>query len=191
VLPIPALTAEQALAGALAVQAGETVVVHGAGGVTGGLLVQLAAHYGARVIATAGPDSADRTRALGAASVLDYHDPDWSDQARALAGRGGADAAANAAPGGAGDALRAVRDGGRLVTITGDAPATTRGISVSALIVAPDGPQLGRLTRLLADGAISVTIGERYRLDQAAQALDRAGRGAHGTAIVLDIEDPR
>jgi len=48
VLPIPALTAEQTLAGALAVRGGETVVVHGAGGVTGGLLVQLAVHYGAR-----------------------------------------------------------------------------------------------------------------------------------------------
>jgi NADPH:quinone reductase-like Zn-dependent oxidoreductase len=37
------------------VRAGEQLLVHGAGGVTGGLLVALAALRGAQVIATAGP----------------------------------------------------------------------------------------------------------------------------------------
>ncbi len=86
---------------------------------TGGLLVQLAAHLGGRVIATAGPDSASRVRAQGAATVLDYHDPDWPGQVRSLTG-GGADAAVNAAPSGASAAMQAVRDGGRLATITGE-----------------------------------------------------------------------
>ena len=51
-LPVPALTADQAL-DAMTVRPGETVLVNGAGGVTGGVLVKLAAHRGARVIATA------------------------------------------------------------------------------------------------------------------------------------------
>jgi NADPH:quinone reductase-like Zn-dependent oxidoreductase len=55
--PIPALTAEQVLSDALRVRAGEHLLVHGAGGVTGGLLVALAALRGAQVIATAGPSS--------------------------------------------------------------------------------------------------------------------------------------
>ena len=42
-LPVPALTADQAL-DTLAVRPGETVLVHGAGGVTGAVLVRLAAH---------------------------------------------------------------------------------------------------------------------------------------------------
>src|ERR1041384_3272998 len=41
--PIPALTAAQALDEALGIEGGDWVVVNGAGGVTGGLLVQLAA----------------------------------------------------------------------------------------------------------------------------------------------------
>src|SRR5213592_4350772 len=49
--PIPALTAAQALDEALGIESGGWVVVNGAGGVTGGLLVQLAAARGARVIA--------------------------------------------------------------------------------------------------------------------------------------------
>ncbi len=62
-LPVPALTADQAL-DAVTVRAGETVLVHGAGGVTGGVLVALAARRGARVIATA--SRADRPLALRA-----------------------------------------------------------------------------------------------------------------------------
>src|ERR1700733_10134279 len=54
-LPVPALTADQALAAAgVRAGAGQTVLVAGAGGVTGGLLVQLAVHLGATVLATAG-----------------------------------------------------------------------------------------------------------------------------------------
>src|SRR5689334_5792058 len=64
--PVPALTAGQVLGGTLGVRAGERLLVHGAGGVTGGLLVALAALRGAEVIATAGPASRPRVTALGA-----------------------------------------------------------------------------------------------------------------------------
>src|SRR6266511_1404473 len=59
---IPALTAAQALDEALGIESGGWVVVNGAGGVTGGLLVQLAEARGARVIATASAKKADRGR---------------------------------------------------------------------------------------------------------------------------------
>jgi NADPH:quinone reductase-like Zn-dependent oxidoreductase len=184
VLPVPALTADQALGDALEVRAGETVLVNGAGGVTGGLLVQLAAHRGATVIATAGPHSAGRVAALGATTVLDYHQPDWPRQARALA-QGGVDAAVNAVPGGSIQAMKAVRDGGRLATITSDPPATEREISVREVYVAPDGSRLGRLVRLLAQGALTVAVGERFPLEQGAAALARVGHVAPGSAVVL------
>src|SRR5215208_2777615 len=74
--PIPALTAAQALDEALGIESGGWVVVNGAGGVTGGLLVQLAAARGARVIATASAKKAERIRDYGASEVLDYHG-DW------------------------------------------------------------------------------------------------------------------
>ena len=87
-LPVPALTADQVIGDALQVRAGQTVLVHGAGGVTGGMLVQLAAHRGATVIATAGADSAGRVAAMGASTVLDYHQPDWPERVRVLTGGG-------------------------------------------------------------------------------------------------------
>jgi NADPH:quinone reductase-like Zn-dependent oxidoreductase len=64
-LPVPALTANQVVSDALEVAAGQTVLVHGAGGVTGGMIVQLAVHQGATVMATASPESAGRLRATG------------------------------------------------------------------------------------------------------------------------------
>ena len=71
--PIPALTAAQALDEAIGIESGGWVVVNGAGGVTGGMLVQLAAARGARVIATASAKKAERVRGYGASEVLDYH----------------------------------------------------------------------------------------------------------------------
>src|SRR5947208_7000484 len=97
---------------------GGWVVVNGAGGVTGGLLVQLAAARGARVIATASAKKAERIRDDGASEVLDYHG-DWPALVREITG-GGAPKAVNAAPGQATTTLKAVADGGRLATITGD-----------------------------------------------------------------------
>jgi NADPH:quinone reductase-like Zn-dependent oxidoreductase len=183
-LPVPALTADQVIDGALQVRAGQTVLVHGAGGVTGGVLVQLAAHCGARVIATAGADSAGRVSAIGAATVLDYHQRDWPEQVRALTG-GGVDGAANAARGGSVEAVRAVRDGGRLATITADLPAAERGIAMRAVQVVPDGARLAGLVQLLAQGVLTVTVADSFPLERAAVALAQARRGAHGSAIVL------
>src|SRR5947207_6317779 len=100
--PVPALTAHQVFANAVALRpgAGENVLIHGAGGVAGGVLVAVAAALGARVIATAGPRSTDRVRGYGAGVVVDYHTPDWPTAVRDLTG-GGVAVAVNAVRGAA------------------------------------------------------------------------------------------
>ena len=181
---IPALTAAQALDEALGIETGSWVVVNGAGGVTGGMLVQLAAARGARVIATASANKAERIRGYGASEVLDYHD-DWPAVVREITG-GGAPRAVNAAPGQAATALTAVADGGRLATITGDPPSEERGVSVSDVYVRPDGAQLSALAELLARRTLSVPIASVRPFEDAAQALRDAVAGADG-AIVLSL----
>jgi len=184
-LPVPALTADQVLRDALGARPGATVLVNGASGVTGMLLVALARHLGAEVIATAGARSAARVSAAGATHVLDRRSPDWPGQVRALTGGRGADLAANAAPGDAARALGAVKDGGRLATITSDPPAAERGVGVSQVYVAPDGPRLARLGELLAAGTISVTACAPFPLERAADALTCLRQGTNGQAVVL------
>lgn len=184
---LPALTADQVLREVAPTPAGEWVLVHGAGGVTGGLVVQLAATRGANVIATAGPSSAARVRAYGARAVFDYHDPDWPAQVRAVSpgGRGVA-AAVNTARGGAAAALQAVADGGRLATITGDPPSSERGVTVADIYVRADGMRLAGLTAALADKVISLHLGAVLPLAEAAAALqDVAAARASGATVLM------
>jgi NADPH:quinone reductase-like Zn-dependent oxidoreductase len=183
--PVPALTAEQVLSDTLNVRAGEQLLVHGASGVTGGLLVALAALRGAQVIATAGPSSQQRVTTLGARHVIDYHDQDWPAQVRAITANRGVDAAANAAPGAAASAIEAVADGGRLATITSDPPGEQRGITVSNIYVRPDGNQLRKLAEQFAAGQLDIRVASSYRLADAGQALAQVTGGHAAGSIVL------
>jgi NADPH:quinone reductase-like Zn-dependent oxidoreductase len=186
--PVPALTADQALSEAVPAPADEWVLVHGAGGVTGGLVVQLAIMHGATVLATAGPGSAARVRGYGATAVFDYHDPGWPDRVRAASpGGGGVGAAVNTARGEAGVALRAVADGGRLATITGDPPRPERGLTVADVYVRADGPRLAALVAAFADGPLSLDLGATLPLADAGTALQAAAAGRSAGATVLTL----
>ena len=183
---VPALTAVQVVDEALGVQPGETLLVNGAGGVTGGLIVSLAVLSGARVLATAGPSSRQQVIRAGAETAVDYHDADWPEQIRVATGGRGVDTAANAARGGASSTLQAVRDGGRLATITSDPPEPERGIGISSVYVRPNARQLDRAVQALADGELEFKLGARFPLAQADAALERAIRGAGG-AVALEL----
>jgi NADPH:quinone reductase-like Zn-dependent oxidoreductase len=185
VFPVPALTAAQVIDEALGIDADDVVLIHGGGGVTGVVLVSLAVARGAEVIATASPANHERLSRLGASHVLDYHDPGWPEEARALGGASGVSAAANAAPGGSADAIRAVRDGGRLTTITSDPPNEQRGIAISSVIVRADGPMLEGMAELLGAGKLDVSVAATYPLEDAAAALAQAVGGGGGGAVAL------
>src|SRR5438477_38937 len=94
--PIPALTAAQALDEALGIESGGWVVVNGAGGVTGGLLIQLAAARGA---------PAARSPGAGAAGAPVRPQAGEGGDAPARRGRGGGGGGGR--PGGAGGGYRA------------------------------------------------------------------------------------
>jgi NADPH2:quinone reductase len=83
-LVVNGVTAYQMLHRTAKVRAGQTVLVLGAGGGVGSILVQLARHAGARVIGTASPRHHEALRALGVEPV-DYRDPDVSARVRELA----------------------------------------------------------------------------------------------------------
>ena len=185
VFPVPALTATQVLDEALGVGPGDRLLVNGAGGVTGRLLVSLGALRGAEVIATAGPRSHPRVAALGARDVIDYHEHDWPDRVLEMTGGSGVAVAVNAAPEGAGDAIRAVRDGGCLATITSDPPEQDRGITVSSVYVRADGGQLDGLGRLLAAGQLEISVARSYELLDAAEALATVVSGRADGAVAL------
>ncbi|MFL6056735.1 MAG: alcohol dehydrogenase catalytic domain-containing protein [Actinoallomurus sp.] len=178
-LPINGLTAVQALE-MLGLGKGQRLRVTNGGGATGALAVQLAAAAGVEVTATASASATDRLRGLGASEVVDYHDPNWPDQVR-----GGFDGALIAAVGTAGAALPLVRDGGRLCSLTSDAPAEERGITSADLYVRPDAAQLARLAEQIVEGTLRLTP-EELPLSEGPAIFTRVAAGqAGGKKFVL------
>ncbi|WP_217645892.1 zinc-binding dehydrogenase [Paracoccus homiensis] len=84
-LPCAGMTAYQGLVRKARLGAGETVLIQGASGGTGGFALQIAKALGATTIALARTKDHDRVRALGADHVLDYTADDLHDQVRAIA----------------------------------------------------------------------------------------------------------
>jgi NADPH:quinone reductase-like Zn-dependent oxidoreductase len=182
---VPALTAGQVLSEAVALQRGERVLIHGAGGITGGLLVAVAADMGGWVIATAGPASAERVRGYGASVVLDYHQPDWPQEVRRLTD-GGVPVAVNTVRGAASSLLPLVSDGGRLATITGDPPAGERQIRVSNVYVSPNGILLEQLAMRFAERGLTIPISGVHGLAEAGRVLAEVASGRAAGGVVLD-----
>jgi NADPH:quinone reductase-like Zn-dependent oxidoreductase len=181
--PVPALTAAQAVAAAK-VGPDDVVLVSGGGGVTGGAMVQLAARAGAMVFATAGPSSRERVEGYGASAVIDYHDDEWQDRVRDIAGAP-ISVVLNAARNGSHDALRVLEDHGRLATITSDPPQAERGIMVESVYVAANGNLLRDLGESWVGGDLAIEIGEVLPFDRAPSALALAASGRAPGAIAL------
>ncbi|WP_432160666.1 medium chain dehydrogenase/reductase family protein [Streptomyces sp. NRRL F-5630] len=108
------ITAWQMLHRKARVSAGQTVLVHGAGGGVGSVLVQLARAAGAEVIGTASARHHEALRALGV-KPLDYHDGDVAARVRELAPGGVAAVFDHVGGPGIVDSWRMLARGGTLV----------------------------------------------------------------------------
>jgi len=78
-VPIAATTALRGIRDVGEVQAGQRVLVNGAGGGVGTFAVQIAAALGAEVTGVCSPRNVELVRSLGAAHVVDYTSEDFSD----------------------------------------------------------------------------------------------------------------
>lgn len=169
-------------------QAGETVLITAAAGGVGSAAVQIAA-MGARPLAVASLDNHDYLRGLGASEVFDYHAADWVQQVRAAV-PGGVDLLFDGSGGQTRDqAIGAVRDGGRVISIVLQGPDAQleRGITGESFAAHVDRPRLEALCRLVDAGTLRPQVEAVLPLDQAREALARAaGRHTRGK-IVLQI----
>ncbi|MFF2810354.1 NADP-dependent oxidoreductase [Streptomyces sp. NPDC058000] len=178
-LPVNGLTALQALE-KLDLSRGQRLLITNGGGATGALAIQLAAAKGIEVTATASAAAAERLLGLGAMEVVDYRDPNWSAKVR-----GGFDAALIIATSTADAALPLVRDGGRLCSLTSDAPSEERGITSWDLYVEPNTAQLVQLAEQAAAGTLKLAP-EPLPLSEGPAAFARVVTGrAGGKKIVL------
>ena len=188
-LVIGAGTAYEGLIDRGRLQAGETVLITAAAGGVGSAAVQIAAAVGARVVAVASPPNHDYLLSLGASEVFDYHAADWAQQVRAVV-PGGVDLLFDGAGGQTRDqALGAVRDGGRAISIVlqGTPLQLERGITGESFAARGGRPRLEQLAALVDAGKLRPQAETVLPLDQAREALARvAARHTRGK-IVLQI----
>ena len=165
----------------------KTVLVNGAAGGVGHLLVQIAKWQGARVIAVASGRHEALLRELGVDRFIDYTQEVPEELVR------DADLVIDAVGGPAsGRFLRTLKRGGALFPIfplgfDGSDEAAARGVTVSSTQVRSSGAQLAQLAGLLDDGTIRVVIDSTYPLAEARQAHERAARGNLQGKLVLTV----
>jgi NADPH:quinone reductase-like Zn-dependent oxidoreductase len=176
-LPISGLTAWQGLFQHGRLQAGQSVLVHGAAGAVGSMVTQLARSSGAYVIGTG--RAADRQKALdfGANEFVDLdHD--------VLEDVGGVDLVFDVIGGDIGKrSAGLIRAGGTLVSIVG--PSETRpanGLAVD-FVVESDRAQLTEIVQRVRDGRLRTNIGTVAALDDAVAAFNPTKRISGKTII--------
>ncbi|GAA1197511.1 NADPH:quinone reductase-like Zn-dependent oxidoreductase [Kitasatospora gansuensis] len=169
-LPLNGLTALQAVE-ATGLTRGQTLLVTGAAGNLGGLVVQLAVAQGLRVIALARPEDHEFVTGHGARHT-DAVTP------------GEADAVVDTALLGAA-VLPALRDGAAFVAVRPGPLAVERGIRHTVLNVRPDSAQLAELGELVAAGRLTVRIAAEHPYTEAAKAHEQAEQGGLRGAVVL------
>jgi NADPH:quinone reductase-like Zn-dependent oxidoreductase len=186
-LPSVALTAWQALFDDGHLQAGQRVLIVGAGGVVGKYAIALAKRAGVHVVATASPRSIDAVRAAGADQIIEHT---HADLLSAVDGQ--VDVLLNLAPIDPEQfaALVAlVRDGGAVVSTTAFMPTPgdeARNVRTATVFVLPNRDRLTELVSLVDSGTLQIEVTRRIPLVElpALHAEAAAGRVA-GKVIVL------
>jgi NADPH:quinone reductase-like Zn-dependent oxidoreductase len=176
-LPMPGLTAWQGLFEHGRLRAGQTVLVHGAAGVVGSMVSQLAREAGAYVIGTG--RAAHRKAALdfGAREFVDLDNDTLEDVQ-------GVDLVFDVFGGDIQKrSARLIRAGGTLVTIAGPTEARPVDGVVVDFVVESDRAQLSEIVQRVRDGRLQTNIGNVSTLDDAVAAFNAIKRRAGKTII--------
>lgn len=176
-LPISGLTAWQGLFDHGRLQAGQSVLVHGAAGAVGSMATQLAREAGAYVIGTG--RAADRQKALefDAQQFVDLENDVLEDV-------GGVDLVIDLIGGEIGKrSAGLVRAGGALVSIVGPVEARPPDGRVVDFVVESDRAQLNQIVQRVRDGRLRTNIGNISTLDDAVAAFNPTVRRTGKTVI--------
>ena len=209
-IPLVGLTAWQALVEAAQLKKGQKVFIQAGSGGVGTFAIQLAKHLGATVATTASAANAGLVSSLGADVVVDYKAQDFGEVLR------GYDAVLNSQDGKPLEkSLQVLRDGGRLISISGPPDPTfaaaikasgfvklvirllssgirrrarSRGIDYSFLFMKASGSQLAELTRLIESGVIRPVIDKVFPFEATNEALAYVAAGRVKGKVVVKVK---
>jgi NADPH:quinone reductase-like Zn-dependent oxidoreductase len=181
-LPLVTMTGSQLIYVAADVKPGQTVLVSGAAGSVGRAAVFAAKDRGAAVIAGVLRKQLDAVKDLGADRVVALDDP------AALADLQKVDVVANTVRGKtAEDLIGKVKDGGIFASVTG-APvnaATYPQVRAVAFVSKQDTKNLEYMVEAVKAGKLTIPIGSRVPLRNAAEAHTAFAKGGAGKILLL------
>jgi NADPH:quinone reductase-like Zn-dependent oxidoreductase len=192
---IAGLTALQGLRNKGEVKPGERVLINGGSGGVGTMAIQVAKALGAHVTAVVGPRNLDQARALGADSVIDRTQENFTRRSEKY------DVIADVAGGHSWRALkRALNPDGRLVIIGAHGsslqlphiaavwfPSRFSKHDVRFFVTKWDNDDLQALADMLESGQLAPAIDKTYPLTEAKEALRTFGEGHVRGKLVLVI----
>jgi zinc-binding alcohol dehydrogenase/oxidoreductase len=192
--PLAAVTAYRALFTVGRLEAGETVLVLGAGSGVSTLAVQLASQAGARALVTSSAEEKiERARELGADGGALYTDAAWPDAVRELTGGRGVEVVVDSVGTTWADSARCLRRGGRLVVLGGTGGPMVE-LDVRAIYLSWQsilGTTMGSprdfaaMLRMVEEGKWRPVIDSVSALAEAASAHERLQSGEHFGKLVL------
>lgn len=184
-LPMPALTAWQAIIDTAEAKPGMRFLIHGASGGVGSFAAQFARWKKAQVAATASEPSFDYLRSIGVDPIIDYKRERFEEKLRdidvVLDPLGGETQARS---------WGVLKRGGMLINLIDeiDKEAAKRaGVRAVDFGMEYDVEDLEQIAALVESGAIRPNISKVLPLDQAKQAMDLNQQGKSHGKIVLEI----
>jgi NADPH:quinone reductase-like Zn-dependent oxidoreductase len=195
-LPLAGLTAWRALVTRARLRPGDTVLVLGIGGGVATFALHIARAAGTRVIVTSSSDEKiARAVEMGALGGVNYTDPEWVANAKAMAGPNGIDIAVDSVGSTWPDSVAALRPGGRMVCFGGTggrgAELQVRAVTygqVDILGTTMGSPrEFGRLLAAVDAQGWEPVIDSVRPLAEVAAAHAREEAGEHFGKLVLDI----
>jgi NADPH:quinone reductase-like Zn-dependent oxidoreductase len=165
-IPQAALTSWQALFDHGHLEAGQTVVIHGAAGGVGSMAVPLARWAGAHVIGTGRANSRQRVLDLGAEKFVDVEQDGWEktiDQVDLIYDIIGGDVLARS--------MALVKPGGAVVSIVAPTQTDRTDIRTVDFVRDANGSELRKIAHLVDDGTLRPDVSAIYPLADAREAF--------------------
>lgn len=183
-IPVAGKTALESIR-ALNLKEGDTLFIAGASGAIGTFVIQLAKRQGIRIIGSASSKNHEYIKSLGAEMAVDYTSPDWKEEVRKWM-PDGVDSALAIQPGTAKDSMDVVKNGGKVITVSGDRVTAERNITVQQFLHQLDLQHaIGNLAEEIAEGKINIIIEQVFPFEDAVKALEKTKtRHAKGKLVV-------
>jgi NADPH:quinone reductase-like Zn-dependent oxidoreductase len=184
-LAVPFATAYNVLVEIGALKAGQKILIHGAAGAVGGVMVQMAKAIGAYVIGTASGIGVAMAKKLGADEIIDYKTQDFTKLVKEV------DFVADLVGGETQiKSFEVLKKGGKLLSIVMPPSAELAekfGVTAQFVSLPPSHKKLEFGVKLLEQGKIKASIAKTIKLEQAAQAQDLVSAGGLNGKIILEI----